>query len=138
MIITIRNQATGEDRAQLMALLCHITGSQRPIATTQIDASEVIALDSTILDTHTSMLISQQRAVEHVLPLKTTYQLVSRAFKAESSSIVVGEAHACTPVCIGGAGTAPVIIAGPCAVENREQLLRSEEHTSELQSRQYL
>jgi 3-deoxy-7-phosphoheptulonate synthase len=123
MIITIRNQATGEDRAQLMALLCHITGSQRPIATTQIDASEVIALDSTILDTHTSMLISQQRAVEHVLPLKTTYQLVSRAFKAESSSIVVGEAHACTPVRIGGVGTAPVIIAGPCAVENRERLL---------------
>src|SRR5436305_4458208 len=123
MIITIRSQATGEDRAQLMALLCHITGSHRPIATTQIDASEVIALDSTILDTQTSMLISQQSAVEHVLPIKTTYQLVSRAFKAESSSIVVGEAHACVPVRVGGPGSAPVIIAGPCAVENREQLL---------------
>jgi 3-deoxy-7-phosphoheptulonate synthase len=35
----------------------------------------------------------------------------------------VGEAHACVPVRIGGAGTSPVIIAGPCAVESREQLL---------------
>jgi 3-deoxy-7-phosphoheptulonate synthase len=123
MIITIRSQATGEDRAQLMALLCRITGSQRPITTTRIDASEVIALDGSILDTQTSSLISQQSAVEHVLPIKTTYQLVSRAFKTESSSIVVGEAHACTPVRIGGPGASPAIIAGPCAVENREQLL---------------
>ena len=98
MIITIRSQATGEDRAQLMALLCRITGSQRPITTTQIDASEVIALDGSILDTQASSLISQQNAVEHVLPIKTTYQLVSRAFKTQSSSIVVGEAHACTHV----------------------------------------
>lgn len=123
MIITIRSQATGEDRAQLMALLCRITGSQRPITTTQIDTSEVIALDGSIFDTQASSLISQQRAVEHVLPIKTAYQLVSRAFKTESSSIVVGEAHACVPVRIGGPGASPVIIAGPCAVENREQLL---------------
>ncbi len=123
MIITIRSQATGEDRTQLMALLCHITGSQRPMATTQIEESEVIALDSTLFDTQNFLLISQQSAVEHVLPIKTPYQLVSRAFKAESSSIVVGNDHVCTPVRIGGSGTPPVIIAGPCAVENREQLL---------------
>jgi 3-deoxy-7-phosphoheptulonate synthase len=80
MIITIRSQATSEDRAQLMALLCRITGSQRPIATTHIDASEVIALDGNTFDTQASLLLSQQSAVEHVLPLKTPYQLVSRAF----------------------------------------------------------
>ena len=86
MIITIRSQATGEDRAQLMALLCHITGSQRPIATTQIDASEVIALDHTLLDTHTSMLISQQRvfkvlSYESPLPLTDVYRLTYNCYR---------------------------------------------------------
>ena len=35
--------------------------------------------------------------------------------------IVVGEDHNCDPVTIGG--IEPVVMAGPCAVENREQLL---------------
>src|SRR5437764_413569 len=123
MIITIRSQATSEDRAQLMALLCRITGSQRPIATTHIDTSEVIALDGNIFDTQASLLLSQQSAVERVLPLKIPYQLVSRAFKPESSRVVVGEALGAAAMPIGGIGTPPVVIAGPCAVENREQLL---------------
>lgn len=122
MIITIRSQATSEERAQLMALLCRISGSKRMIATVTMDEREVIALDSIHLDVQLQTLIGQQCAVESVLPIKTAYQLVSRAFKAVSSSVVVGDAHECTPIIIGS-GIAPVIMAGPCAVENREQLL---------------
>jgi 3-deoxy-7-phosphoheptulonate synthase len=118
MIITIRSQANSEERAQLMALLCRITGNQSQIASVIMDEREVIALT---IDAQAHTLIVQQSAVESVLPIKTAYQLVSRALKAKPSSVVVGNAHECTPVVIGNG--IPVIMAGPCAVENREQLL---------------
>ena len=122
MIITIRSQATSEERAQLMALLCRIAGSQRPMATVTVDEREVIALDTNSLDAQVHTLIVQQDATESVLPIKTAYQLVSKAFKAKPSNVVVGDARKCTPTVIGS-GATPVIMAGPCAVENREQLL---------------
>jgi 3-deoxy-7-phosphoheptulonate synthase len=49
--------------------------------------------------------------------------LVSRASQAESTRIIVGELHDCTSVVIGGTGAKPVVIAGPCSIESREQLL---------------
>lgn len=123
MIITIRTQANSEERAHLMALLCRITGVQHPIATTHMDGRELLALASTQIDSEAVKALQQERAVERVASIKTPYQLVSRAFKAENSSIVVGDAHGCIPVVIGGVQPTPVVIAGPCAVENREQLL---------------
>ncbi len=122
MIITIRNQATSEERAQLLSLLCRITGSQRPIATTMIGGREVITLETLQIDEVASSAIEQQRAVARLISLKTPYQLVSRAFQPESTSIIIGETHGGTPVTIGGEAT-PVIMAGPCAVENQKQLL---------------
>jgi len=121
MIIVIHSQANSEDRTQLLALLCQASGSQRPITTTRIGGQEVIALDNNVLDAQLHLAISQQRAVECIVPIKTTYKLVSRAFKAEGSKIRVGDALGGQPVVIGGSD--PVIIAGPCAVESREQLL---------------
>ncbi len=123
MIITIRQHATSEERAQLMTLLCRVMGSLNPIATTQIDGREVIALDQQQIDSQAQAMLKHEGAVERLQMLKTPYQLVSRAFKAESTRIVVGEGHDCEQVIIGGTGASPVIIAGPCAVESREQLL---------------
>ena len=121
MIIIIRRQASSEERAQLMALLWQTVGSQRPFTTIKMDEREVIALDNTLLDTQVCTTISQQSAVERIIPINTPYKLVSRAFKPEDSSIVVGDTSDSQPVTIGG--SSPVIMAGPCAVENREQLL---------------
>jgi 3-deoxy-7-phosphoheptulonate synthase len=121
MIIVIRNSAKKEERAQLLALLGRVSGNQRPIATTRMGEQEVIALDGNALDIQTHTAISQQGAVERIVPIKTPYKLVSRAFKAERSTIVVGDALGGSPVLIGG--SAPVIIAGPCAVESKQQLL---------------
>src|SRR5260370_42518731 len=104
-----------------MTLLWRVSGSQRPLATLRIDKQEVIVLDGSILDAQARTVMSQQSAVERIIPIKTPYKLVSRAFKAEGSSIVVGDALGGHPVVIGGA--APVVLAGPCAVESREQLL---------------
>src|SRR5436309_2821561 len=126
MIITIRSSASTDERAQLMTLLCQLTGNSRPITPTRIDGNEVIALDGSQFDEQAAPLLRQQRAVERLLPVKTPYKLVSRAFKPEGSRVVVGHAPGATPVTIGGAVDgviSPVVIAGPCAVENREQLL---------------
>jgi len=121
MIITIRNQATSDERAQLMAHLCRITGNLRPITTTHMNAHEVLVFDAASLDREAQALLEQQRAVERITAIKTPYQLVSRAYKTADTTIIIGDGHACEPVTIGG--DSPVIMAGPCAVENREQLL---------------
>ena len=123
MIISIRTQASSEERGQLMTLLCRITGSQRPITPTYIDGHEVIALDGNQCDEQARLLLTQQRAVERLTPIKTPYKLVSRAFLSSDSRIVVGDALGGTAVTISQA--APLIMAGPCAVENRQQLLET-------------
>jgi 3-deoxy-7-phosphoheptulonate synthase len=123
MIITIRSEASSEERAQLMAILCRITGNQHPIQTTEMDQRELIALDGACIDPQAQAALSEQSAVESVQRIKTPYKLVSRAFKSKSSSIVIGAHHSCEQVTIGGVMAEPVIIAGPCAVENREQLI---------------
>jgi 3-deoxy-7-phosphoheptulonate synthase len=126
MIISIRSQASSEERALLLALLGRITHHQRPITLTTIDGREVIALDGSQLDTEAGLLLRQQGAVERVVPVKTPYKLVSRSFKPEGSSIRVGTLSGRNAVTIGrtaNGASSPVIIAGPCAVENREQLL---------------
>lgn len=55
--------------------------------------------------------------VEKVLPVSSGYKLVSRDFHPEPSVVDVGG------VKIGGGSL--IVMAGPCAVENREQLLES-------------
>ena len=126
MIISIRSQASSEERAQLLALLGRVTRHQQPIMPTAIDGREVITLDGSQLDAQASALLRQQGAVERVIPIKTPYKLVNRSFRPEGSSILIGSHSNGKTVTIGPdthGVTAPVIIAGPCAVENREQLL---------------
>jgi 3-deoxy-7-phosphoheptulonate synthase len=122
MIITIHPQATSEERASLMTLLCHITGSQRPITTTIIGGQEVVALDSSTVDEQAQSALKQQEAVERLITPKTPYQLVSRTVMSKSSSVTVGDSRLCTPITISTTSS-PVIMAGPCAVENKEQLI---------------
>ena len=126
MIISIRSQASSEERAQLLALLGRVTRHQQPIMPTAIDGREVITLDGSQLDAQASALLGQQGAVERVIPIKTPYKLVNRSFKPQGSSFLLGSLSGGKAVTIGPDAhgvTSPVIIAGPCAVENREQLL---------------
>jgi 3-deoxy-7-phosphoheptulonate synthase len=58
--------------------------------------------------------------------VKTPYKLVNRSFKPQGSSFLLGSLSSGKAVTIGPDAygvTSPVIIAGPCAVESREQLL---------------
>jgi 3-deoxy-7-phosphoheptulonate synthase len=123
MIISIRSQADSDERAQLMALLCRLIDARQPITTTRVDGRDVIALAHGVLDEQACALLREQATVERLISVKTPYQLVSRAFKPQSSSIVVGEQNGGNPITIGSEQNAPVIIAGPCSVEGREQIL---------------
>ena len=123
MIITIRSQVSHDERLHLANLLERVTGSRRPAVSTIIGESEVIVLDEGKLDTEACAAIGRQQAVERVVQVHTPYQLVSTAFKAERSSIRVGGRHGSPAVTIGGDDVMPVMMAGPCAVESREQLL---------------
>lgn len=53
--------------------------------------------------------------VEDVVPIAHPFKLVARQTRGERSCVNIGD------VCIGGAGA--VVIAGPCSVESREQIL---------------
>ncbi len=121
MIIVTRSQVTGAEHQQVIELLQRLAGSQRPISAITIQGRRVITIDGNSLDAQTHSALSQHRAVERIVSTNTPYQLVSRAFQSEDSIIVVGDLPGSQRVTIGGA--APVIIAGPCAVESREQLL---------------
>lgn len=61
------------------------------------------------------LAVEAMTGVEKVVPILQPYKLVSREFKSESSEIRVGN------LTIGG--KALHVIAGPCAVENREQII---------------
>jgi 3-deoxy-7-phosphoheptulonate synthase len=123
MIITTHSNASDEERSQLLDLLSRISGNQRPITTTRMRGRDIIALDLSHLDPQTEAMLRQHQAVEELHHLKTPYQLVSRSFHAEDTSVTIGADRLCNSVTVGGSSALPVIMAGPCAVENREQLL---------------
>ena len=66
-----------------------------------------------------SVPIDAMSGVDHCVSISKSYKLASREFHPQSSIIDVGG------VKIGG--DEPIIMAGPCAVESREQLLESAE-----------
>src|SRR5690242_12259359 len=122
MIIVVHNQATDEERTQLMTFLRRITNNHHPITTVMVGDREAIVLDEQKIDIAVLEVIKQFNAVKSIISIKTPYQLVSRAFQTKATSILIGESHYGIPVIIGGDAD-PVVMAGPWAVENREQLL---------------
>ncbi|CFY08674.1 Aldolase-type TIM barrel [Syntrophomonas zehnderi OL-4] len=59
--------------------------------------------------------LAQMPGVEKIVPIMKPFKLVSREAQAESSVVKVGDVR------IGGQEL--VVVAGPCAVENREQIM---------------
>lgn len=121
MIIVVRSQAGSEERARLIEILGRMLGTLRPLTVTRMREREVITVDNSNLDAQALAVLRQQPAVEDIVAVQTPYKLVSRVFQPAASVIEVGDNARCQPVTIGDG--APVIMAGPCAVENREQLL---------------
>jgi len=60
-------------------------------------------------------------AIEAVRPFATEYQLCTRAFQPANTVIDLGDG-----VVFGG--TATILMAGPCAIESEDQVMRAAEH----------
>ncbi len=112
MVIVLERSISNGDKERVRAYLAsrgfqvrEIVGEQETIfgavGIVPVDAREVELLPG----------------VARVIPITSPYKLASREFRREDSVIAVG------PVRIGGPRI--VVIAGPCAVESREQVLES-------------
>src|SRR5579859_3127412 len=133
MMIVIRNQATAAQRAQVMEWLCQIPGT-RTSHLVSMENCEVVVTDTSGLDSQAQQIIAHFPAVERICVPKTTYQLVSKAFKPTRSQIVVGRDGHGEPLVIGGDATTergPLLIAGPCSVEGRPQILAAAQAVKE-------
>ncbi len=69
--------------------------------------------------------VASDEAVETVQRVSAPYKMASRAFHPENSVVIVGGGQAgVNPVAIGDGKSVP-IIAGPCSVENEEQIMEA-------------
>ena len=117
MLIFIRHEATAADRAELRHALA-AEGARGPLGTLPLNEHDVIGVDATGFPQAARDRIGALPAVDHVVPVRTAYKLASRAASDHQSQVHIGN------VVIGGGGTPPVI-AGPCSVENEEQIIES-------------
>jgi len=115
LIIVMRSDATREDVDRVLARLAEVDaeahvseGSQRTIIGIVGDRTLIQQLPWEALP-----------GVERAVPVLKPFKFVSREFQPDDSVVHVGPAR------IGGGHFAP--IAGPCAVESREQLFASAE-----------
>ncbi|MBN2548573.1 MAG: 3-deoxy-7-phosphoheptulonate synthase [Anaerolineales bacterium] len=113
MMIIMRTDATAREitavveRVEGMGLRAHIsTGEERTVIGAIGDGRPVYK--------DQFMLMS---GVDRVLPISRPYKLASREFRPQNSTFPLNGVQ------VGGAGV--VLIAGPCSVENRSQLLET-------------
>ena len=121
MILILRTQLPPEERDLALVQISRIVGSSLP-SLIKMEERYVLALDATHVDSEAFKLLAALPAVERIVPTNSPYKLVSRAFKSEPTVVMVGDGITSDITMIGGID-APTVIAGPCAVENREQLL---------------
>jgi 3-deoxy-7-phosphoheptulonate synthase len=115
MIIVLRPDAPKDAAKEILAIIAdkglkplHLPGSERVVLGALGDERVLAELG---LEGHPH--------VETVKPVLAPYKLVSREMQAKDTIVRIGDA------CIGG--DAFTVIAGPCAVETREQLQASAE-----------
>src|SRR3989338_6090158 len=113
MIIVMKKGATEkeiqhvEKRIEEMGLKPHISKGIERTVIGAIGDEQLLKQDQ----------IKAISAVENVVPIMKPYKLVSREFKKENTIIKIGDIE------IGG--NTIVVIAGPCAVESREQIIET-------------
>jgi len=113
MIIVMRPEATKE---QLERVLTKLTAVGLKVHLSEGATRTIVGVigDKRFI---AQMPIEAMDGVEKMVPVTVDYKLVSREFKQENTIVDVGG------VLIGG--NHMVVMAGPCAVESREQLLQS-------------
>lgn len=115
MVIVMNSNATGEQIKRVIGRV-HNAGLR-----THIVEGEFRTIIGIIGDKKTIMALAIEalEGVEKAVPISSSYKLVSRDFHPQSSVVDVGG------IKIGGDSL--VVMGGPCAVESREQLMKSAE-----------
>ena len=115
MIIVMKPEAT---EAQLNRVLTKLTSVGLKVHLSEGSTRTIIGVigDKRFI---AELPIEAMDGVERMVPVTVDYKLVSREFRQEDTIVDVGG------VLIGG--NHMVVMAGPCAVESREQLLQSAE-----------
>src|ERR1700734_2420183 len=111
MIVNMSEKATEQEIAHIIERIRE--AGYQPHVTRGVERTIVAAVGNG--RRHEIEALLAAAGVENVVAIAQPYKLVSRQVKPERSLVTVGG------VCIGGPGV--VIIAGPCSVESREQLL---------------
>ena len=115
MVIIMHPEATQENIDEVVSVI-HSRGLEAKIMIGEQQKIIGVIGDKTKF---ASVPVDAMKGVDHTVEISKSYKLASREFHPESSVIDVDG------IKIGG--TEPVIMAGPCAVESREQLLESAE-----------
>ena len=112
MIIVLKNGITQREKADLTSFLTEKGFRVREV----VGENETVigAVGSATID-HRNVAI--RPGVDRVIPISKPYKMASRELHPEDSVVSIG------PVKIGGSRV--VSIAGPCAVESKEQILES-------------
>jgi len=113
MMIVMRESADEAEIEQIIERLAEAG------ATGHVSTGDVVTVIGVIGDREViaGLPLEAYAGVDKVLPILKPYKLVSREFRQRDSVIQVGETR------IGGGHVG--LIAGPCSVESREQLLSS-------------
>jgi 3-deoxy-7-phosphoheptulonate synthase len=117
MLIFIRPDASTAARAELRHALA-AEGARGPLGALPIGDRDVIGVDASSLTEAACARIAALPAVERMAPVKSAYKLASRAASDTQTRVQIGD------IVIGGGGLPPVI-AGPCSVENEDQIIES-------------
>ncbi|HLG65054.1 MAG TPA: 3-deoxy-7-phosphoheptulonate synthase [Ktedonosporobacter sp.] len=120
MILILRAQIPPEELDQALVQIGCIIGLPLP-PLVKMEERYMLALDAAHVDEEAFKSLAGLPAIERVIPTKRPYKLVSRELKSEPTVVMVGDGITSNVTLIGGI-EAPTIIAGPCAVESREQL----------------
>lgn len=112
MVVVLENNISDSDKSRIRSFL----------ESKGFKVREIVGENDTIFGAVGSVSIDKREVellngVEKVVPIHKPYKLASRELKKEDTVITVG------PVKIGG--NRIVVIAGPCAVESREQIIES-------------
>lgn len=117
MLIFVRPDATPAHRAELRHALA-AEGARGPLGHLPLGAADLIGVDSGGISAAARERIAALPAVSKVSDPRVPYMLASRAASDRPTQVRVGQ------VVIGGGGVPPVI-AGPCSVENEEQIIEA-------------
>jgi 3-deoxy-7-phosphoheptulonate synthase len=113
MLVIMKNDATDSQVQEVIRQIENLGYRGIPMPGVQRTAICIIGNQGPVED---SLLLSLE-GVKETIRVTKPYKLVSRETNPQPTAITVGE------VTIGG--LEPVIIAGPCAVENEEQALKT-------------